>query len=90
MVGNRYDGRRFRWKMRNSETGSPEMLLSFSSNGLIAKSKYRGRQAAEVGIIRFARGRISVLDRPQLEQMCCECYSVVRKESDRLLPHTLG
>jgi CRP-like cAMP-binding protein len=44
----------------------------------------------KLGIIRYARGRISVLDRSQLEQMCCECYSVVKKESDRLLPHTLG
>jgi hypothetical protein len=27
------------------------------------------------------------MDRPRLEQLCCECYAVVRKESDRLLPH---
>jgi CRP-like cAMP-binding protein len=40
----------------------------------------------KVGIIRYARGRITVLDRPRLEQMCCECYAVVKKETDRLLP----
>jgi len=40
----------------------------------------------KLGIIRYARGRITVLDRPRLEQMCCECYAVVRKETDRLLP----
>lgn len=40
----------------------------------------------ESGLIRYARGRISVLDRPGLEQRVCECYRVVKKEYDRLLP----
>src|ERR1700744_1792233 len=40
----------------------------------------------KIGVIRYARGLITVLDRPKLEQLCCECYGVVRKESDRLLP----
>ena len=40
----------------------------------------------KLGVIRYARGRITVLDRPKLEQFCCECYAVVKKESDRLLP----
>jgi CRP-like cAMP-binding protein len=40
----------------------------------------------KLGVIRYARGRITVLDRPQLEELCCECYAVVKKESDRLLP----
>src|SRR6202795_2524938 len=39
----------------------------------------------KLGVIRYARGRITVLDRPKLEQLCCECYAVVKKESDRLL-----
>ena len=39
-----------------------------------------------LGVIRYARGRITVLDRPKLEQLCCECYAVVKKESDRLMP----
>jgi CRP-like cAMP-binding protein len=38
------------------------------------------------GMIRYARGRITVLDRAALETNTCECYSVVRKEYDRLLP----
>ena len=38
------------------------------------------------GLIRYARGRISVLDRAGLEKRTCECYAVVRKEYDRLLP----
>jgi CRP-like cAMP-binding protein len=38
------------------------------------------------GVIRYARGHITVLDRPKLEDLCCECYAVVKKETDRLLP----
>jgi CRP-like cAMP-binding protein len=38
------------------------------------------------GLIRYARGHITVLDRPGLEQRTCECYLVVKKEYDRLLP----
>jgi CRP-like cAMP-binding protein len=38
------------------------------------------------GLIRYARGHITVLDRPALEQRTCECYAVVKKEYDRLLP----
>jgi CRP-like cAMP-binding protein len=38
------------------------------------------------GLIRYARGHISVLDREGLEQRTCECYAVVKKEYDRLLP----
>ena len=40
----------------------------------------------KLGVIRYARGRITVLNRPLLERLCCECYAVVKKESDRLLP----
>jgi CRP-like cAMP-binding protein len=39
----------------------------------------------KLGVIRYARGQITVMDRPKLEQLCCECYAVVKKESDRLL-----
>ena len=39
------------------------------------------------GLISYARGRISVLDRQGLERRSCECYAVVKKESDRLLPY---
>jgi CRP-like cAMP-binding protein len=40
----------------------------------------------QAGLIRYARGRISVLDRPGLEKRTCECYAVVKKEYHRLLP----
>jgi CRP-like cAMP-binding protein len=39
------------------------------------------------GLIRYSRGHITVLDRPRLEQRVRECYVVVKKELDRLLPY---
>ena len=39
-----------------------------------------------IGLIRYSRGRIQVLDRPRLEELTCECYAVVKTEYDRLLP----
>ena len=41
-------------------------------------------------LIRYSRGRITVLDRPGLEQHVCECYAVVKKEFDRLLSEIPG
>lgn len=40
----------------------------------------------KAGFIRYARGHISVLNRSGLEQRTCECYGVVKKEYERLLP----
>jgi CRP-like cAMP-binding protein len=42
----------------------------------------------DLGVIHYSRGRITVLDRPKLEQLSCECYAVVKQETDRLQsPH---
>ncbi|WP_341939097.1 Crp/Fnr family transcriptional regulator [Marinimicrobium sp. C2-29] len=38
----------------------------------------------KLGVIEYRRGRIIVLDRPQLEALCCECYDVVKRETNRL------
>jgi hypothetical protein len=46
-------------------------------------------QLQKAGLIQYSRGHIKVLDRPSLEQRVCECYSVVRKEYDRLLPYEI-
>jgi CRP-like cAMP-binding protein len=40
----------------------------------------------KAGVITYARGHITVLDRAKLEGLSCECYAVVKKEYDRLLP----
>ena len=42
------------------------------------------------GLIRYQRGHITVLDRPRMEARVCECYAVVKREYDRLLPPGLA
>ncbi len=42
----------------------------------------------KANLIQYSRGRITVLDRPGLERRTCECYAVVKREYDRLLPQT--
>ena len=39
------------------------------------------------GLLRYKDGRITVLDRPGVEKRTCECYALVKKEYERLLPH---
>ena len=41
------------------------------------------------GLIHYNRGKITVVDRPGLEARVCECYSVVKRESDRLIATVL-
>jgi len=47
------------------------------------------RQLQALGVIRYSRGRITLLDREKLEGLCCECYAVVKKETERLLAQPL-
>jgi hypothetical protein len=42
------------------------------------------------GLIKYSRGHITVVDRAGLEARTCECYAVVKKESDRLLPNRIA
>jgi len=42
-----------------------------------------------LGAMEYSRGRITVLDRSKLEALSCECYAVVKEETDRLLPYEL-
>jgi CRP-like cAMP-binding protein len=42
------------------------------------------------GLIQYARGHITILDRPGLERRTCECYAVLKKEYDRLLPDLMA
>jgi Mn-dependent DtxR family transcriptional regulator len=43
----------------------------------------------EDGLIHYRRGHIKVVDRAKLEKRVCECYAVVKKEFDRLLPYKI-
>lgn len=44
------------------------------------------KKLERMGVIDYNRGHIRVLDRPRLEELTCECYAVVKGETDRLLP----
>ena len=48
------------------------------------------RRLQDARLISYTRGRIQVLDRSGLEHRSCECYAVVKKEYDRLLPATVA
>jgi CRP-like cAMP-binding protein len=43
-----------------------------------------------LGAIEYSRGRITVIDRLKLETLCCECYVVVKTETDRLRPISMS
>jgi CRP-like cAMP-binding protein len=59
-----------------------EMLgVRRASVGVVVASLQRSR------LLRYSRGRITILDRRGLESVSCVCYSIVRKEYDRLLKH---
>jgi len=47
------------------------------------------RKLQAAGVIDYSRGQIRVLDRAKLQAHACECYSVVRMETDRLNPSSL-
>jgi CRP-like cAMP-binding protein len=53
----------------------------------VTESAFKLQQA---GLIRYARGHITVLDRAGLEKRSCECYAVVKNEYNRLLPKQLA
>ncbi|MFN5095798.1 Crp/Fnr family transcriptional regulator, partial [Limnohabitans sp.] len=44
----------------------------------------------KAGLISYRRGKIDVIDRKGLEQRTCECYAVVKREYDRLLPDLIA
>ena len=41
----------------------------------------------KLGVIQYSLGRITVIDRPKLETLSCECYAVVKTETDRVFPY---
>lgn len=59
-------------------------LLGVRREGVTMAAK----KLMQEGIIRYARGRITVLDRSALAQRACECYGVIQQEYERLLPQS--
>ncbi|MGH8773123.1 MAG: Crp/Fnr family transcriptional regulator, partial [Burkholderiales bacterium] len=56
-------------------------MLGVRRAGITAAAK----RLSDTGLIRYARGRITFIDRLGLEAQVCECYQVVKQEYDRLL-----
>ncbi len=61
-------------------------MLGVRREGVTEAARY----LQHAGLIQYERGHITVLDRPKLEQRVCECYAVVKRESDRLLSQKLA
>ena len=69
----------------NELTMTQELIANMLGVRREGVTEAAGRLQAQ-GLISYRRGHITVLDRPGLEAQVCECYAVVRKEYDRLLP----
>jgi CRP-like cAMP-binding protein len=81
-----------RWLLHSSDRvqGSDLVMTQELISNLLGVRREGVTEAAlklqTAGLIRYTRGRITLIDRPALMRSCCECYSVVKKEYDRLLP----
>lgn len=73
-------------RLRSNELVMTQDLLSNILGVRRASISDAAGRLQKDGLIRYERGRITVLDRPGLERRSCECYAVVKKEYDRLLP----
>lgn len=73
-------------RLRSNELRMTQQLIAdMLGVGRVGVTEAAGKLQAS-GIIHYARGRIKVMDRAALERCVCECYFVVKKEYDRLLP----
>lgn len=65
------------------------MIQELITNMLGVRRESITEEALELqnmNLIKYSRGRITALDRPGLRARVCECYAVIEKECDRLLP----
>ena len=69
----------------NELTMTQELIANMLGVRREGVTEAAGRLQA-LGMIHYSRGKITVCDRPQLEHRVCECYAVVKREYDRLLP----
>lgn len=82
-----------RWLLLNLDRQPDSNELAVTQEGIAGLLGVRREGVTEyaqklqtAGVIRYARGRIEVLDRPGLESRVCECYGLVKQEYERLLP----
>ena len=92
------DGRLARWLLMTCDRAmGSELEMTHEFMALMLGTRRAGVTEAagrlqDTGLIRYRRGRVTVLDRPGLEATACECYPVVKREFERLLGgngHTL-
>ncbi len=69
----------------NTMTMTPRLIANMLSISTARVAEVTAR-LERLGVIVYQRGRIKVVDRPTLEKLSCECYEVVKQETDRLLP----
>jgi len=69
----------------NELTMTQELIANMLGVRREGVTEAAGKLQAE-GLIQYSRGKITVLDRLHLEARVCECYAVVKREYDRLLP----
>ena len=77
--------------------GASAEIAVVGNEGIIGVSLFMGGETTpsravvqSAGLIKYSRGHITVINRRGLEARTCECYAVVKKESDRLLPNRRG
>jgi CRP-like cAMP-binding protein len=73
----------------NELTMTQELIANMLGVRREGVTEAAGRLQA-AGLIHYSRGKITVLDRPQLEARVCECYAVVKRESDRLFSRKMA
>jgi CRP-like cAMP-binding protein len=75
-----------RWRRRRGDAGADRQPAGRAARGVTTAAARLQRG----GFIRYARGRITVLDREAVQRRSCECYAAVRCEYERLLPSTVA
>lgn len=73
-------------RVRSNDVVMTQELISNMLGVRRSGVTHAARNLQQAGLIAYERGRITVLDRAKLEAHACECYAVVKRETDRLLP----
>ena len=71
------------------EGSGDSMVAGVEGAGTIKVDTEAAGKLQRAGLIHYSRGKITVVNRPGLEARVCECYAVVKKEFDRLLPEEI-
>jgi CRP-like cAMP-binding protein len=77
-------------RLRGSELVMTQELIANMLGGRREGVTECALKLQQAGLIRYARGRISAMDRPGIESRTCECYAVVKQDYDRSLPAILA